>query len=468
MKNKIINLRNIDLFSLAKDVISSWWIIVMVAAAGVMFTHAYISTTYVPEYTSTGIYVVTPKQSTGYVYTNKIFAQNVVEIFQNLMNSDIMNNKIKEDLHVSSLDATMNVSLIEETNLMKISVTSKDPILSFKTVGAIMDNYADLSGYLTSDAVFDPLEAPIVPTFADNSLMPRKKSLQVGGICGVITLLGLCLVSILRRTIKTEAAIEEQLDTDLFGTIYHENKNRTVKSKIVQSVKALLITSPIITTKFIESFNNIRIKLEYEHDRKPSKNVYLVSSVCENEGKSTVALNIALSLVKEGKKVIVIDADMRKPAICKMLDIPKEQVTDMVRLLQGECGLDQTMYRDRQGLNLVMSTKGHSSTYEFVKSGAMKDLIKKCRKFADFVIIDTPPMSLLSDTEALLDDVDFSLLVIRQDFSYEKDIENCINIMNDADSRFLGCILNDYKKFKIRETASVFKKFEDGEEVAHE
>ena len=47
MKNKIINLRNIDLFSLAKDVISSWWIIVMVAAAGVMFTHAYISTTYV-------------------------------------------------------------------------------------------------------------------------------------------------------------------------------------------------------------------------------------------------------------------------------------------------------------------------------------------------------------------------------------------------------------------------------------
>ena len=324
MKNKIINLRNIDLFSLAKDVISSWWIIVMVAAAGVMFTHAYISTTYVPEYTSTGIYVVTPKQSTGYVYTNKIFAQNVVEIFQNLMNSDIMNNKIKEDLHVSSLDATMNVSLIEETNLMKISVTSKDPILSFKTVGAIMDNYADLSGYLTSDAVFDPLEAPIVPTFADNSLMPRKKSLQVGGICGVITLLGLCLVSILRRTIKTEAAIEEQLDTDLFGTIYHENKNRTVKSKIVQSVKALLITSPIITTKFIESFNNIRIKLEYEHDRKPSKNVYLVSSVCENEGKSTVALNIALSLVKEGKKVIVIDADMRKPAICKMLDIPKE------------------------------------------------------------------------------------------------------------------------------------------------
>ena len=61
---------------------------------------------------------------------------------------------------------------------MKISVTSKDPILSFKTVGAIMDNYADLSEYLTSDAVFDPLEAPIVPTLQTIHFMPRKKSLQ--------------------------------------------------------------------------------------------------------------------------------------------------------------------------------------------------------------------------------------------------------------------------------------------------
>lgn len=115
-------------------------------------------------------------------------------------------------------------------------------------------------------------------------------------------MLFLSAVSIMRRTIKTEAAVEEQLETTLLGTIYHENKNRTVKAKIVQSVKALLITSPIITTKFIESFNNIRIKIEYEHERRNEKNTVLVSSVCENEGKSTVALNIALSLAKEGKK----------------------------------------------------------------------------------------------------------------------------------------------------------------------
>jgi capsular exopolysaccharide synthesis family protein len=463
MDNRFLNLRNIEPFSLIKDLIRGFWIVLMVAAVGVMVSHAYITASYVPEYTSSSIYVVTPKQSTGYVYLNKQFAKNVVTVFQNLMNSDIMNNKIKKDLHISKMDANVNISLIEETNLMKISVTSTDPILSFKTIGAIMDNYASLSEYLDSDAVFETLEAPVVATSPNNALMPRKKSIMAGIICGFVTLLILAAISILRKTIKTESVVEEQLDTTLLGTIYHERKNRTVKARIVQSVKALLITSPIISTKFIEAFNSIRIKIEYEHERRPEKNVVLVSSVCENEGKSTVAINIALSLVKEGKKVIVIDADMRKPAMYKMLDIPKRDVVDIIKLLQGECGLDEVMYHDEIGLDLIMPTRGHASTYEFMKSGAMSDLIKKCSRIADYVIVDTPPMSMVSDTEALADKVDFSLLVIRQDYSYEKDVSNCINIMNDSNSKFLGCILNDYKIFKMNDRNSVFSMLEDKE-----
>lgn len=463
MNRKILNLRNIDLFSLLKDLVRNWWIILMVASMGVMISHAYISASYVPEYTSMGIYVVTPKQSTGYVYSNKQFAASVVTVFQNLMNSDIMNNKIKKDLHVSNLDASMDISLIEETNLMKVTVTSKDPILSFKAVDSIMNNYVDLSEYLTSDAVFELLEDPVVATHADNALMPRKKSLWTGTVCGLITLIILLAISILRRTIKTEAAVEEQLDTTLLGTIYHEQKNRTVKSKMIQGVKALLITSPVMTPKFIEAFNNIRIKIEYEHDRRPEKNIVLVSSTCENEGKSTVVLNLGLSLAKEGKKVIIIDADMRKPAMYKMLDIPKSKVVDMIKLLQGECGLDEVLYHDRFGVDLVMPTKGRASTYELMKSGAMKDLIRKCSKMADYVIIDTPPMSMVSDTEAIVDWADFSLLVIRQDYSYEKDIINSINIMNDSNSKFLGCVLNDYKVIKIKDKHSMFKILEERE-----
>lgn len=448
MNNKILNLKNIDLYSLGRDLLRGLWIIIMIGCMGTMITYTYIKDSYVPQYTSSAIYVVTPRQSTGYVYTNKRLAEKVVTVFQNLLNSDIMRNRIKKELHIQNLNNQMSAELIQGTNLMKITTTSNDPIEAFKTIGAIMDNYDELSEYLTSDAVFDTLKAPIVATYPDNVLTPQKKSVTMGCISAFAAALLIAVASIFRKTIKTESIIEDQLDTTLMGSIYHENKNRTIKSKIAQKVKALLITSPIISARFIEAINNIRIKMEYEHDRHPEKNVFMVTSVCENEGKSTVAINVALSLAKEGKKVIVLDADMRKPAMCKMLDIPKEEVVDLIKLLQGECGLDEVMYREKNlGIDLIMSTKGHSSTYEFIKSGAMRDLIKKCRSMADYVIIDTPPMALLSDAEALLDRVDFSMLVVRQDYSYEKDVANCINTLNDSGSKLLGCVLNNYKVF---------------------
>lgn len=458
-KSNFFNMKNINWRIFCNDILRGLWIIALVGCIGVMVTYTYIKDSYVPEYTSSSIYVVTPRQSTGYVYTNKRFASSVINVFQNLINADIMKTRIKKELHLNSLDATMRVELIPETNLMKITVTSKDPIESFQIIGAIMNNYSELSEYLTADAVFDTLKAPVVATFPDNVLTPRKKSLFMGGVWALGALLVIALASLLRRTIKTETMIEEGMETTLLGTIHHENKNRTVKAKLENRIKSLLIISPVISSGFIESINNIRIKLEYEHERKPEKNVFLFSSAFENEGKSTVSINVALSLAKEGKKVIVIDADMRKPAVYKMLDIQKYGVVDYINLLSGKCGLDEVLYRDKNlGLGLIMSTEGHSRTYEFMKSGAMKDLIKKCSRLADYVIIDTPPMAMVSDVEALLDSVQFSVLVVRQDFSYEKNIYQCINMMKDSSSKFLGCVLNDYKSLRSDVKGSVYEK----------
>ena len=450
MSRQAFNIANIEIFSIVRDLSRRLWIVLIAGFIGVMITFSVMRENYIPTYTSTAVYVVSPSQSSGYVMTNKRMAENVATVFQNLLDTDIMNTRIMRDLNKSELTSTRTVELIEETNLMKITVSSEDPIESFQTIGAIMNNYYDLSDYLNSDAVFDELKPAVVATAPDNAFTPRTRSLQIGGICAIATLIILIIISVFRRTIKTESAVEDNLDTELIGTIYHEEKNRTIKAKVVQSVKTLLITSPIITAKFIESINNIRMKIEYARDREPSKNVFMITSVCENEGKSTVSLNVALSLAKEGKKVILIDADMRKPAIYKMLDIPKSKVTDMVRLLQGKCGLDEVVYKDLDmNIDMIMSNQGHSRTHEYVKSGAMKDLIKKCSMMADYVIVDTPPMALVSDAEALLDRVDFAMIVIRQDFSYEKDINNCITIIEDSPCEFMGCVLNDYKVFRV-------------------
>lgn len=449
--NNFINIKNIDLYSLLRDVLRRLWIVFVVGCIGTMITYTYLLETYTPIYTSTAIYVVTPSQGEGTVQSNSGFADSVIGVFENVLYSDIMRNRIEKEVCNLGLVADRRVELIEKTNMIKLIVSSPDPVWSFRIIKVTMENYEGLSSYLYSGAVLDELKGPQVSKNPDNALTPERKSIQAGLIAAFVALLIIGFLSLIRKTVKKEAVIEEELETTLLGTIYHEEKNRTLKSKVVHSVKALLITSPIINGKFIEAINNIRMKIEYERDRKPDNNVFLVTSVCENEGKSTVALNIALSLVKEKKKIIVIDADMRKPAIYKMLDIPEKEVTDMIKLLQGKCGLDEVLYHDNSvDIDLIMSTEGHINTNEFMKSMAMKELIKKCSLLADYVIIDTPPMAMVSDAEALLDWVDHVMLVVRQDFSYMSDIENCISIIENSNSSLMGCILNDYKMFKFK------------------
>ena len=449
--NKLFDFKNIDLYSVLRDVIKRLWLVVIVGCIGIMVAFTIMKEAYIPTYTSTAIYVVNPSQSTGYVAGNKSVAESVVSVLNSVMYQGVMRHKLMEDLGETEnrFASDRKAELIEGTNLMKITVTSTDPIVSFKTIGAIMDRYHEISDYLRTDAVFDELKTPVIARKPDNTFTPRNRSLAVGLVSAIITLFVLIIFSVVRKTVKTESAVEETLETTHLGTIYHEEKNRTIKAKVVQSVKSLLITSPIITNKFIESVNGIRTKIEYERERNPRKNTFMVTSVCENEGKSTVAMNIALSLAKEGKKVILIDADMRKPAAYKMLDIPKKKITDMALLLQGKIGLDEALYKGKDiPIDIVMSTRGHTRTNEYMKSAAMLDLINKCKDLADYVIIDTPPMALVSDAEALLDRVDYALLVVRQDFSFTSDILNCINIVEDSNTKFIGVVLNDFKVFR--------------------
>ena len=181
----------------------------------------------------------------------------------------------------------------------------------------------------------------------------------------------------------------------------------------------------------------------------------MVTSAGENEGKSTVATNIALSLAQKGKSVLLMDADLRKPAVVKVFDKQKEfNGKEFGEYLQGKLSLEDVLtYDSRLKLYLLMGTEAYQEPPEMLASKAMMDVLSMARKELDYVIIDTAPMLLTADAETLAAYVDASLLVIREDVIRTKDLNDLINILHRSHSELLGCIYNDASKVSAERTS---------------
>ena len=273
---------------------------------------------------------------------------------------------------------------------------------------------------------------------------------MVLGMVGMLIVCGgvIILLSVFRDTIKSERNIRRKLDTDLFGTVVHEKK------QVKKRKTSLLLNQVTISSRFRQSFQRIRLKIEYV-SRKKGYKVFMVTSAGENEGKSTVAANIALSLAQKGKSVLLMDADLRKPAVVKVFDKQKEfNGKEFGEYLQGKLSLEDVLtYDSRLKLYLLMGTEAYQESPEMLASKAMMDVLSMARKELDYVIIDTAPMLLTADAETLAAYVDASLLVIREDVIRTKDLNDLINILHRSHSELLGCIYNDASKVSAERTS---------------
>ena len=123
----------------------------------------------------------------------------------------------------------------------------------------------------------------------------------------------------LRDTVKCEADVEQKLDTRLLATVRHEKKQKTLRNRKT----SILITNATTGFAFVETFKRLRTRVDYLMRRAQGRTI-LVTSLLEDEGKSTVAVNLALAMARRHKNVLLIDLDMKKPALYKLLDRQQE------------------------------------------------------------------------------------------------------------------------------------------------
>ena len=413
-----------------------------------MGIHVYEKTIYTPTYTSEAILVVRAKVGSSGIYSNLASSSEMATIFTNVFQQNSMKKLAAENLGMDSFDGTLTASVTGTTNLMNISVNSKNPELSFRLLSSVIEVYPNISDTVFSDAVIDVILNPNMPTAPSNSpLISYRK--QITFIAMLFATALIILFSLMRETVKEEKGFTDKIDAELIGIVSHEKDHLSRKEKFEKKKRALLINNAYSSLKFTEDYQKLATKLEYMQKRK-NKKVFAVTSVAENEGKSTVAANIAIALSNRGYKVALVDLDIRKPSMYKIFDFTQEVKSDFYDTLSNKTFLDKLTFHRYKKSNLIIAfnKKSYDTSYDFFGIQILKKYISVLRQKVDFVIIDTPPTLVTADAVSTAAVADKTLLVVRTDTVAVQDINDAILAIRDAGGKLAGCILNDvYKPF---------------------
>ncbi|MBL1215458.1 MAG: polysaccharide biosynthesis tyrosine autokinase [Ignavibacteriae bacterium] len=197
----------------------------------------------------------------------------------------------------------------------------------------------------------------------------------------------------------------------------------------------------------MESFQRLQIYLSYGLLDKNIKSLVVTSSG-PGEGKSGTASNLAINLADSGKKVLLVDTDMRKPAIHKYFNVsPKPS---LVHYLYGKCTFEEIIKKsDVDGLDFITSIEFAENPALVLTSKKMISFMKKVDEIYDFVIYDSPPVNAVTDAIHLAKNTDEVILIARADKTNVEELRRANQIFEQFHIKIGGVVLNDYDNSKL-------------------
>lgn len=187
--------------------------------------------------------------------------------------------------------------------------------------------------------------------------------------------------------------------------------------------------------------------------------VILITSCYENEGKSTISLSLAKSFAELGKKVLMIDADMRKSVVAGR-NLNAKNYQGLSELLSGLADMNESLYpTEVDGLYVLLAGKYPPNPVELLGSDRFNLVINSCRKVFDYIIIDSPPLSVVSDAAVIAPKCDGSVLVIgRQKINYG-DAIGVVEQLRNSGTPLLGAIRNTPQQLNVKKGKSKYYKY---------
>jgi capsular exopolysaccharide synthesis family protein len=430
----------VDLRDCLRAVRRRWWLVL--ATVLICLTAGWTVTALtIPQYaTSMTFFVSTPSRAVADSYQGGLFSQQRVKSYADLLVGDRLGRAVAADVNAgltsAQVQARVSARAVPDTVLLQATITDPDPARSEQIAKSLAAHFAALVATLETPAG-DTTPSVTVDLVAGPSLNPVPvaprpvRNLILAGLLGLLVGAGLAILrDMLDVTVKSAEALREVAGVPVLAVVPFDAAAR----------RAPLVMAGEPHAPRAEAFRHLRTNLQFVDVDRPIQVMVITSSV-PDEGKSTTAVNLALAFAEAGRRVLLIEADLRRPRVAEYLDL--EGAVGLSNVLAGQVDVDEVIQPwGEAGLRVLPSGSVPPNPSELLGSRNMTVLLDRLRMDFDVVVVDTPPLLPVTDAAVVARAADGVVVVTRSGKTSQARIRSALASLRAIDSRVLGCVLN--------------------------
>lgn len=417
------------------------WKVIVGVLALCIFASAAVSVLTKPQYQSTAqIAISTDVSNTQDAFSASVFTTGRVQTYADLATSGVVLEMVIQTAHLplTTSELAAKISTTVPNNTTIIQITAKDP--SARVAQEIAQAESEqLAKFITQFEAPTGKPTGIVkalvsnPAGFDGSPVSPKTTLNlaIAVILGLILGFAIALVrETLDSTIKTPGDVETVSSTPILGHIAYDSA----------LAKHPLLTDLGSHDPRTEAFRLVRTNMQYLNPDEAPRS-FVITSALPGEGKTSTSTNLAIALAQAGKRVLLIDGDLRRPSASRLLGLEKS--VGMTTILVGRSTIAESIqHHAASGVDFLASGPLPPNPTEILQSKATHDLLATLRDMYDAVIIDAPPLLPVADAAITATYVDGAIVVVRHARTTKDQLKHAASRLDQVGATTFGVLIN--------------------------
>lgn len=474
----------IDIGRIFLAIMNRGWLMILVAVlcAVLVFGGTYFFVT--PQYQSSAMFYVNNNAfsvgdaalsiSNGDLATSRGLVDSYIVILKTRETLNEVIDYSGVDLSYEQLSGMITAADVDKTEIFRVTVTHPDPQEAEKIANAIayilpnrISNIIDGTSAKIVDWAVAPA-APSSPSYTGNAL--------IGFLVGLLLTAAVVVMrEIFNTTIRSEEDIEQvcphpvlalvpdmtssKTDSHYYGYGEKKKKKKPAKAKSKAGMQSAALIGGNVSFVASEAYKRLRTKLQFSFADDSNCRVIGLSSALSGEGKSLTSINLAYTLAQLNKRVILLDCDMRRPTLAEKMTLNKKP--GLSEYLTGQHGFKDVIQRYEENeetfaFHVISAGENPPNPMEMLSSLRMERLLGSLRDAYDYVILDLPPMTEVTDAMAVAPKVDGMLLVVRQNYCDRIVLKDTVQQFAFIDAKILGIVFNCTSEYSGKYCGKVY------------